>query len=108
MCKPMTDEQLAKVERIVKDVDVSLFNDLLKEVKRLRAEAIVWHPWPGERPEKYEDERDEDYLVRINYPGRVFFDVISYDSCLDRFDIHHGFLDWIESWAEIPESWKGV
>ena len=50
MCKPMTDKQLEVAEAILSHGNITIIDDLLKEVRRLRAEAIVWHPWPGEKP----------------------------------------------------------
>lgn len=59
MYKPMTDEQLRNIEyKLNNELLLSaesqcIAHDLLDDVRRLRAEAIVWHPWPGVRPDKY-------------------------------------------------------
>lgn len=74
MCKPLTDEQLKVAEAILEVSEIALLREFLNEVRRLRAEAIEWHPWPGERPTVYaeyevmfEDQSGGRYIEKCRW-----------------------------------------
>jgi len=76
--------------------------ELLAEVRRLRSEAIVWHPWPGEKPPDphgylitFVDEFDSAPSIMICFwYGDDSWDLSGYDK--------------ITAWAELPAPYGGA
>jgi len=102
MCKPMTDERLEAIDQDLNgplsevSFSVQTIRDILKEVRRLRAEAIVWHPWPGEKP-----ERERYYLISTKDQVDISLDSWT----RGRWGIFH-HVD-ITAWAELPAPYGG-
>jgi len=113
MSEKMTDERLTMIGVWVaaKGKRRSWERELLEEVRRLRSEAIVWHPWPGEKPEfqkKYlvtsqaenkESRRVTDTSSFNLSRGYFTFDGEGWDDCM---------LNPIIAWAEMPAPYGGV
>ena len=107
MCKPMTDERLEELLELIEAPGVEELyleaNELLTEVRRLRAEAIVWHPWPGETPKS-----TDNYLVTCTGEGTIkytymdWFDADAGTWVDESFGTTSGFTNDIIRWAEMP------
>ena len=70
--------------------------ELVDEIRRLCAEAIVWHPWPGEKP-----ERERYYLISV----KDQLDIALESWTAGKWDTYYD--DLITAWAELPAPYKG-
>jgi len=127
MCKPMTDERLDQIEAewdatqpprgVIYQFDVShpvanfveklpnIIPPLLAEVRRLRAEAIEWHPYPSKLP-----PQSKQYLVTLVHGGhrvrsvyKAYWHSLRMGWSQPDTSIQRGVI----AWAEVPEPWEG-
>ena len=113
MCKPMTDERLEELFRLIKTPGDSVIYDseldwLIREVRRLRAEAIVWHPWGGEKPEVL-----DLYLVTFENDDGDFVEIMRYIPKVCKWEIERNG-EWkhfcgssITAWTEMIAPYGG-
>ena len=77
---------------------------LIEEVRRLRSEAIVWHPWPGEEP-----PRSDVYLVEVLWSGGLSsFGLYKWDggNTHSPWGVSKGSK--VVAWQVLPEPYGGV